>query len=147
MPDSQDPAGLLLSCVPWRGEVKAQGCQFSGEWQARQKAPKKNAGKGETMTYKRGGVYWYKFRWSLKLQDGASENYLVRKSARTSNVKRAREMEEEHRRALRMGLVHPDRAVAQAQAPNAASSDATGVHKTVPRLRHCAEEIRHGSIL
>jgi hypothetical protein len=23
------------------------------------------------MTYKRGGVYWYKFRWTLKLQDGA----------------------------------------------------------------------------
>jgi integrase len=59
------------------------------------------------MTYKRGGVYWYKFRWTLKLQDGASENYLVRKSARTSNVKRAREMEEEHRRALRLGLIHP----------------------------------------
>jgi hypothetical protein len=59
------------------------------------------------MTYKRGGVYWYKFRWTLKVQDGTSENYLVRKSARTSNVKRAREMEEEHRRALRLGLVHP----------------------------------------
>jgi Phage integrase SAM-like domain len=59
------------------------------------------------MTYKGGGVYWYKFRWTLKLQDGARENYLVRKSARTSNVKRAREAEEEHRRALRLGLVHP----------------------------------------
>jgi integrase len=59
------------------------------------------------MTYKRGGVYWYKFRWTLKVQDGTSENYLVRKSARTSNVKRARETEEEHRRALRLGLVHP----------------------------------------
>ena len=60
------------------------------------------------MTYKRGGVYWYKFRWTLKHQEGPNENYLVRKSARTSNVKRAREMEEEHRRALRLGLVHPD---------------------------------------
>jgi integrase len=59
------------------------------------------------MTYKRGGVYWYKFRWTLKAQDGLSENYLIRKSARTSNVKRAREAEEEHRRALRLGLVHP----------------------------------------
>ena len=59
------------------------------------------------MTYKRGGVYWYKFRWTIKLQDGARENYLVRKSARTSNLKRAREAEEEHRRALRLGLVHP----------------------------------------
>jgi integrase len=59
------------------------------------------------MTYKRGGVYWYKFRWTVKRLDGPNENYLVRKSARSSNVKRAREMEEEHRRALRMGLVHP----------------------------------------
>jgi integrase len=59
------------------------------------------------MIYKRGGVYWYKFRWTLRVQDGPSENYLVRKSARTCNVKRAREAEEEHRRALRLGLVHP----------------------------------------
>jgi hypothetical protein len=59
------------------------------------------------MTYKRGGVHWYKFRWTLKLQDGTSESYLVRRSARTSNIKRAREAEEEHRRALRLGLAHP----------------------------------------
>jgi hypothetical protein len=59
------------------------------------------------MTYKRGRVYWYKFRWTLKLQDGTRENNLIRKSARTNNVKRAREVEEEHRRALRLGLVHP----------------------------------------
>lgn len=59
------------------------------------------------MTYKRGGVYWYKFRWTLKSQDGTKESYLIRKSARTSNVKRAREAEEEHRRSLRLGLVHP----------------------------------------
>ena len=59
------------------------------------------------MTYKRGGVYWYKFRWTVKLQGGTKESHLVRKSARTSNVKRAREVEEEHRRALRLGTIHP----------------------------------------
>lgn len=59
------------------------------------------------MIYKRGSVYWYKFRWTLKSQEGPSENYLIRKSARTANLKRSREMEEEHRRALRLGLVHP----------------------------------------
>jgi integrase len=59
------------------------------------------------MIYKRGDVYWYKFRWTIKHQDGNSENYLIRKSARTSNIKHAREVEEEHRRALRFGLVHP----------------------------------------
>jgi integrase len=58
-------------------------------------------------TYKRGGVYWYKFRWTMKQQEGDSENYLIRKSAHTSNLKRAREVEEEHRRALRLGLAHP----------------------------------------
>jgi integrase len=59
------------------------------------------------MIYKRGAVYWYKFRWTLKLLEGIREHYLIRKSARTANLKRAREVEEEHRRALRLGLVHP----------------------------------------
>jgi integrase len=57
--------------------------------------------------YKRGEVYWYKFRWTIKPQDGQSENYLIRQSARTGNLKRAREMQEEHRRALRLGHIHP----------------------------------------
>jgi integrase len=59
------------------------------------------------MTYKRGATYWYKFRWTIKLQDGARENFLIRKSARTGSVKKAREVEEEHRRALRLGMIHP----------------------------------------
>lgn len=59
------------------------------------------------MTYKRGATYWYKFRWTIKLQDGTRENYLIRKSAKTGSVKKAREVEEEHRRALRLGLIHP----------------------------------------
>jgi integrase len=59
------------------------------------------------MTYKRGGVYWYKFRWTITNAEGKHENYMIRKSARTSNVKRARDVEEEHRRALRMGEIHP----------------------------------------
>jgi integrase len=59
------------------------------------------------MLYKRGGVYWYKFRWTVKVQDGARENYLIRKSARTANLKRARDVEEEHRRNLRLGMIHP----------------------------------------
>ena len=59
------------------------------------------------MIYKRGAVYWYKFRWSLKVDDGTRETYLIRKSARTRNLKRAREVEEEHRRVLRLGMIHP----------------------------------------
>jgi integrase len=59
------------------------------------------------MLYKRGCVYWYKFRWTVKSQEGVRENYLIRKSARTASLRRAREVEEEHRRALRIGLIHP----------------------------------------
>ena len=43
----------------------------------------------------------------MKDADGTKENYRIRKSARTANKKRAKEAEEEHRRALRLGMVHP----------------------------------------
>src|SRR5271166_3170538 len=108
MSNPQCSSGLLLSRVPRLREVEAQGCYIAGEWEARRAAEEEETGKGgEVVTYKRGGVYWYKFRWTHKSQDGTKESYLIRKSARTSNVKRAREAEEEHRRALRLGLVHP----------------------------------------
>src|SRR6266487_4670726 len=88
-------------------EVGKEGIrsQDAGMGQARRAAPED--GKGEAMIYKRGAVYWYKFRWTVKRQEVASENYRIRKSARTSTLKRAREVEEEHRRALRLGLVDP----------------------------------------
>jgi integrase len=57
--------------------------------------------------YKRGGQYWYKFRWTLKSKGAPSENYVIRRSARTTNKKKACEVEEEHRRALRLGQIHP----------------------------------------
>jgi integrase len=57
--------------------------------------------------YKRGGQYWYKFRWTLKMKEQPSENYIIRRSARTTNRKKAGEAEEEHRRALRLGQIHP----------------------------------------
>jgi integrase len=59
------------------------------------------------MIYKRGGVYWYKFRWTVKGRNGMRDNFVIRRSARTGNLKRAREVEEEHRRALRLGEIHP----------------------------------------
>jgi len=59
------------------------------------------------MIYKRGGQCWYKFRWTVKKDDRSSESYLLRRSAKTGSRKRAREVEEEHRRALRLGLFHP----------------------------------------
>lgn len=59
------------------------------------------------MVYKRGGIYWYKFRWTVNGRDGVRDHFVIRKSARTGNLKRAREVEEEHRRALRLGEIHP----------------------------------------
>lgn len=59
------------------------------------------------MLYRRGGVYWYKFHWTIKHADGTRENFLIRKSARSGNKKKASEVEDEHRRALRLGQIHP----------------------------------------
>ena len=59
------------------------------------------------MIYKRGGVYWYKFRWTVKGENDANVNYLIRKSARATNKKDAGDAENEHKRALRLGMIHP----------------------------------------
>jgi integrase len=59
------------------------------------------------MIYKRGGVYWYKFRWTVKDENDLNVNYLIRKSARATNKKDAGDAENEHKRALRLGTIHP----------------------------------------
>lgn len=59
------------------------------------------------MTYKRGQTYWYKFRWTVKQSGGASQSFLIRRSARTTIEVEAEEVEHEHRRAIRLGEVHP----------------------------------------
>jgi integrase len=60
------------------------------------------------MIYKRGKIYWYNFRWSLKGEDGTVENFRIVKSARTHKRKDAEDAEDEHRRALRLGEIHPN---------------------------------------
>lgn len=60
------------------------------------------------MIYKRGKVYWYNFRWSLKNEDGTVENFRIVKSAKTTNKNDAKNVEDEHRRALRLGEIHPN---------------------------------------
>jgi len=60
------------------------------------------------MIYKRGKVYWYNFRWSLRQADGTVENFRIVKSARTHKRKDAEDAENEHRRALRLGEIHPN---------------------------------------
>jgi hypothetical protein len=59
------------------------------------------------MIYKRGQTYWYKFAWSIRQRDGTSRSFLIRRSARTKIETEAEEVEHEHRRAIRLGEVHP----------------------------------------
>lgn len=60
------------------------------------------------MIYKRGKVYSYNFRWSVRHEDGTVENFRIRQSAKTDNKKDAKDAENEHRRALRLGEIHPN---------------------------------------
>ena len=57
--------------------------------------------------YKRGRFYSYKFKWTVKSSDGAKENYVIRRPARVSNLRKAEEVEDEHKRVLRLRLIHP----------------------------------------
>lgn len=60
------------------------------------------------MIYKRGKVYWYNFRWTINNADGTKESFRIVKSARAKNRDDAKDAEDEHRRALRLGQIHPD---------------------------------------
>jgi integrase len=60
------------------------------------------------MVYKRGRSLWYKFRWSIKQEDGTKEDFMIRRPARVRNRNDAKDVEREHRRALSLGQVHPN---------------------------------------
>ena len=60
------------------------------------------------MIYKRGKTYWYNFRWTIRNADGTNERFRIVKSAKTQNKDEARDVENEHRRALRLGEIHPN---------------------------------------
>jgi integrase len=60
------------------------------------------------MIFKRGKSLWYKFRWRVKHDDGAAENFMIRRPAKVRNRKDATDVEREHRRALSLGQVHPN---------------------------------------
>lgn len=56
----------------------------------------------------RGSKYWsYKFKWTVANADGTKETYPIRRSARTRNRRHAEAVRDEHRRALRLGEIHP----------------------------------------
>lgn len=57
--------------------------------------------------YKRGRLYWYKIKWTVKGTDGTKETYIIRRPAHTPALRKAEEVENEHKRALRLGLIHP----------------------------------------
>src|SRR5271166_713841 len=59
------------------------------------------------MLYKRGKTWCYNFRWSLRNPDGSVESFRIRQSAKTGNKQDAKDAEDEHRRALRLGEIHP----------------------------------------
>lgn len=67
--------------------------------------------------YKRGKSYSYRFEWTIKNPDGSSESFVIRRSARAGSKKAALEAAEEHRRALRLGLIHPRDAWPPAKEP------------------------------
>ncbi len=59
------------------------------------------------MLYRRGKLWAYNFRWSLRNADGSVESFRIRQSAKTANKQDAKDAEDEHRRALRLGEIHP----------------------------------------
>lgn len=59
------------------------------------------------MISKRGKTYWYNFRWTVKNADGTKESFRIRQSAKATNRDDAKTAEDEHRRALRLGEIHP----------------------------------------
>jgi integrase len=59
------------------------------------------------MIYKRGRAYWYNFRWTIRNADGTKQSFRIVKSAKAKNREDAKDAEEEHRRALRLGQIHP----------------------------------------
>jgi integrase len=58
--------------------------------------------------YKRGKTYSYNFRWTIKNADGSNKSFRIVRSAKTQNRREAKEAEDEHRRALRLGEIHPN---------------------------------------
>jgi integrase len=58
--------------------------------------------------YKRGKTYWYNFRWTIENVDGTNASFRIVKSAKTRSKADAKDVEDEHRRALRLGEIHPN---------------------------------------
>lgn len=59
------------------------------------------------MAYKHGGLYWYHIRWKVTEPDGTLKDYDIRQSTHQRTKNEANKVENEHRRALAQGIIHP----------------------------------------
>lgn len=59
------------------------------------------------MLVKRGAVWHYNFRWSIRHKDGTVETFRIRQSAKAGKRKDAETVEINHKAALRNGEIHP----------------------------------------
>lgn len=59
------------------------------------------------MIYKRGEVWWYRIKVSRTAESGTKRQFVIQRSAQTSNRNRARTVRDEHKHALRIGDVEP----------------------------------------
>ena len=94
---TQNSPRVLLPGVSWLSENEAKSGFFTQERPVGRTPSRELTEKeGENMTYKRGGVYWYKFMW---------QGQSIRESTKQGNDKVARQMEAAHRTSLAKGEV------------------------------------------
>ena len=100
---------LVVIRLPWRGRID-KGRYFKAPTDQSRGALSQalsSDDRSNPMIFKRGQTYWYRFNWSIKQAKGRSKSFLIRRSARTKAPTEAEEVEREHRRALRLGEIHP----------------------------------------
>jgi integrase len=96
MQDSRRTAGLLLPGLPGRGHKQAEGASESREWQAgRQAEGRRQESEAAMSLYKRGNVWWFKFRFC---------GQPIRESAKTESKTLARDAERSRRRELEIAV-------------------------------------------
>jgi hypothetical protein len=86
---------LLLPGVSRVGHIEAQGEIIAGKWQAGRQAAEAKEGRQAMSVYKRGEVWWYKFRFN---------GQVIRESANTGSKTLAREAERIRRQESEEGL-------------------------------------------
>src|SRR5215472_7782880 len=108
MSDPSHRANHLLSGLSWKRYQQAKAGGITRKRQVGWKAQSQQKPESEArLIYKRGKTYWYNFRWTVRNPDETNESFRIVKSAKTQNKGDAKDVEDEHRRALRLGEIHP----------------------------------------